>query len=132
MADGGDRSQRGLRRAAEDALAMAFLSPSKEKLARALVLASVLPLAFFSGCIPPSMDLLDLRPLGRSVIRGLVGAPIWLFDRMTDSAFAPRSEAFIVFPSTTQCVFALACDALLFYVLACAWVAWRRRRAASA
>src|SRR5262245_14864807 len=106
---------------------MAFLSPSKEKLLRTLIVASILPVAFVLLQIPVTWDLLDLRQLGRAILAVLLAVPIRLLDRVTGSAFAPRSEAFIVFPSLVQVVFALVCDALLFYLLACTWVAWRRR-----
>jgi hypothetical protein len=111
---------------------MAFLSPTKGKLVRALVVASVLPVAFALQEIPVAWDVLDLRQLARVVLAGLLGGPVRLFDLLTDSAFAPRSEGFIVFPTLPQIAFALACDALLFYVVACAWVAWRRRRRSDA
>jgi len=109
---------------------MAFLSPSKDKLARTLILASTLPVALVFGLVPASWDLLDLRQLGGAILGALLGGPIWLLDRATGSAFATRSEGFLVFPSLTQIGFALTCDALLFYVLACTWVGWRRRRVA--
>ena len=107
---------------------MAFLTLSREKLVRTLVLCAVLPGAFLLGSIPPSLDLLDLRQLGRALAGGLIGGPIRALDLLTDSAFAPRSEGFLVFPSTIQLGFALACDVLLFYLFACAWVRWRGRR----
>ncbi len=107
---------------------MAFLTLSREKLVRTLVLCAVLPGAFLLASIPPSADLLDLRPLGRAIAGGLLGGPIRALDLVTDSAFAPRSEAFLVFPSTIQLGFALACDVLFFYLLACAWVGWRGAR----
>jgi hypothetical protein len=107
---------------------MAFLSPTKEKLVRGLIVASVLPVAFALQEIPAAWDVLDLRQLARAVLAGLLGGPVRLFDLLTDSAFAPRSEGFIVFPTLPQIAFALACDALLFYLAACTWVAWRRRR----
>lgn len=107
---------------------MSFLSPTRDKLFRTLVLFSILPCALFSRRIPAAWDLLDLGDLGGALIYGLMGVPIRLLDKATGSAFAPRSEAFIVFPSLPQVAFALLCDAILFYVLACAWAGWRRRR----
>ena len=107
---------------------MAFLSPTKEKLARTLVVASILPVAFALQSIPVAWDVLDLRQLARTVLGGLLGGPVRLLDLLTNSAFAPHTEGFIVFPTLPQIAFALACDGLLFYLVACAWVSWRRRR----
>ena len=107
---------------------MAFLSPTRDKLLRALLVASIVPVALLLMQIPVTVDVLDLRLLGRAIIGGLLGGPIRLLDWLTDSAFAPRSEAFIVFPSLPQCAFALVFDVFLFYVVACAWSAWRKRQ----
>ena len=85
--------------------------------------------AFLLMQIPVTWDVFDLRLLGRAILRALLACPIRLLDWLTDRAFAPRSEAFIVFPTLTQCVFALVCDLILFYVAGCAWSAWRRPEA---
>ncbi len=107
-----------------------FLGPTRGKLARTAACFLVFPACLALSKVPHEWDLLDLRQAGRALIGLLFGVPIRLFDLATGSAFAPRSEAFLVFPSTPQVVAALVADAALFYLLACTWIHLRARRQA--
>lgn len=82
----------------------------------------------FLRLIPVQADLFDLRQLPRLVFIPLVRWPIQFFDMLTQRRFAPRSEGFIVFPTVTQLAFALVCDLVLFYLLACLIVRLRSKR----
>src|SRR5262245_53582395 len=108
----------------------AFLTPTRGKLARTAACFLVFPVCLALSKVPHEWDLLDLRLAARALIGFLFGVPIRLFDLATGSAFAPRSEAFLVFPSMPQVVAALVADAALFYLLACIWLHLRRRRQA--
>ena len=98
-----------------------MLRLTKGKLARACLLACSLPLAVLLRTIPREWDVLDLAEIASGFLRVMVGGPIFVFDLLTGSAFAPRSEGFLVFPSTTQLLFALLANALVFYGIACVW-----------
>ncbi len=106
----------------------AFLRPTRAKLARTAAGFLVYPVCLALSKVPHEWDILDLRLAGRALIGFLLGVPIRLFDLATGSAFAPKSEAFLVFPSLPQVVAALVADAALFYLLACTWIHLRARR----
>jgi len=107
---------------------LAVLAPTLRKLARTAAGFAVFPIALAATCVPPEWDVLDLRSLGRGLIGLLLGVPIRGFDLLTASAFAPRSESFLVLPTLPQVAAALAADAVLFYALACAWERVRETR----
>lgn len=109
----------------------AYLAPTCAKLALTAACFALFPVCLALSKIPHTWDVLDLRLAGRAVIGLLLGVPIRLFDLATGSAFAPRSEAFLVFPSLPQLAAALVADAALFYLLACAWIHLRARRRAT-
>jgi len=107
---------------------LALLAPTRRKLALAAGLFLVFPLLFALSRIPHQVDVLDVRLRSRELLHLLVGVPMRLFDAVTASRFASKSEAMLVFPTVVQLAAAAVLDALLFYVLACAWVHWRGRR----
>ncbi len=84
---------------------------------------------FFLRLIPVQVDLLGLRKIPRLVATVMVRWPIQLFDLLTQRRFAPRSEAFIVFPTIEQLGFAVLFDLMVFYLLACAITACRAKKA---
>jgi hypothetical protein len=107
----------------------AFLRPTRRKLALSATGFLLLPALFWLRQIPGRLDILDLRQASEALLFLLLGLPVRLFDALTGSAFASRSEAFIGFPTLAQLAAAFVADALLFYLLACAWVRWREARA---
>jgi hypothetical protein len=109
----------------------AYLAPTRAKLALTAACFALFPVCIALGKIPHTWDILDMRQAGRAVIGLLLVVPIRLFDLVTGSALAPRSEAFVVFPSLPQLAAALVADAALFYLLACTWIHLRARRRAT-
>ena len=106
----------------------ALLAPTRRKLSWTLVGLLVLPGCFLLRAIPAQWDLLDLRNVADLVLGMLLGVPIRIFDAVTDSAFAARSEGFLGFPSIPEVAFALCANVLLFYVIACLGTCWHQRR----
>ncbi|HEX6885227.1 MAG TPA: hypothetical protein VF530_17770 [Planctomycetota bacterium] len=107
----------------------AWLAPTRRKLALAAGGFLVFPLLLALHAIPGRWDVLDLGQVADGLLFLLLGVPVRAFDALTGSAFASRSEAFLRFPTTIQLAAAATADAVLFYLLACAWVRWRERRA---
>lgn len=111
--------------------AAAAFAPTRTKVAITAGCFLIFPAVLVLRAIPPQWDLLDLREWSGMIPALLVGVPIQLFDLLTGSAFASRSEGFLAFPSLPELAFALLADVLLFYLIACTWVHWRARRDAS-
>ena len=107
----------------------AFLAPTRRKLSWTLFGLLVLPGCLLLRAIPVQWDLLDLRDLGGLVLGLLLGVPIQVFNFVTGSAFAAKSEGFLRFPSLTEVVFALVANLLFFYLISCAAVRFWGRRA---
>lgn len=105
----------------------AALAPTRAKLAITAGCFLIFPAVMVLRAIPPQWDILDLRELSGMIPALLVGVPIRLFDHLTGSAFASKSEGFLAFPSLPELAVALLADVLLFYSIACAWVLWRAR-----
>lgn len=100
-----------------------LLAPTRRKLATAAAGFAIFPVLLALRAIPARWDLLDLKDWSERILGLLLGVPIRLFDAATGSAFASRSEAFLVFPTLPQVAAALLADAFVFYLVACAWVA---------
>jgi hypothetical protein len=107
----------------------AFLAPTRRKISWTLLGLLVLPGCLLLRTIPVQWDLLDLREAGGLVLGLLFGVPIWIFDLVTGSAFAAKSEGFLRFPSLAELLSALVGNLLLFYLISCTAVRyWERRR----
>ncbi len=104
-----------------------FLAPTRSVLTGTLLGLLTLPGAFLLRAMPVQWDLLDFRTLGDLVLGALLGVPIQIFDTVTVSAYAARSEGFLGFPSLAELAFALCANVLFFYLLACG-VTWYRAR----
>ncbi len=110
----------------------AFLAPTRRKLSWTVIGLMVLPGCFLLRTIPVQWDLLDLRETGGLVLGLLFGVPIWIFDFVTGSAFAAKSEGFLRFPSLAELLSALVANLLFFYLISCTAVRfWERRRSRS-
>ncbi len=105
-----------------------FLTPTRSKLTGTLLGLLTLPGMLLLSAISVEWDLLDLRDLGDLVLGVLLGVPIQIFDAVTGSAFAARTEGFLGFPSAPELGFALCANVLFFYLLACGGT-WYRARA---
>ena len=93
-----------------------FLTPTRSKLTGTLLGLLTLPGMLLLRALPVEWDLLDLRDLGNLVLGVLLGVPIQIFDAVTGSAFAARTEGFLGFPSLPELGFALCANVLFFYL----------------
>ena len=105
-----------------------FLAPTRAKVAITAGCFLLFPAVMLLRAIPPQLDLLDLRQWSGMIPALLVGVPIRLFNLLTGSAFASRSEGFLALPNVPELAAAFLADVLLFYLIACTWVHWRARR----
>ncbi len=107
-----------------------FLLPTRDKLIRAAMLASILPIALLLRLLPRDWDLFNVSELGENVLRLLLGPPMLLFGMLGGRALETHREEFVPapIPSLPRLVFALLCLTLFFYLLACAWSAVARSR----
>ena len=97
---------------------MLFSPTPKKVLWTALILVAVAA-TLLLRMIPVQYDILDLREFPELVMVLFLGVPIRIFDNLTGGRFASRGEGFLVFPSGTELLAALAIDIAVVYLLVC-------------
>ncbi len=97
---------------------MLFSPTPRKVLWTGLILAAAV-MTLLLRMIPVQYDILDLREFPEFVMALFLGVPIWIFDNLTGGRFASKGEGFLVFPSGTELLAALAIDIVVAYLLVC-------------
>ena len=101
--------------------------PDRQKLITTAIVVCVIIASFALRAIPVQFDVFDLRNVPEFVVFVFGRIPIAIFDFLTNEAFLPRGDGFLVFPTAPQAGFAILFDLGVIYLASCVGChLWRR------
>ena len=109
-----------------------LLSPTPRKIIWTGLTLAAAAATLLLRAIPVQYDILDLREIPGLVMALFLGVPIRIFDVTTGGRFASKGEGFLVFPSGTELLAALAIDIAVVYLLVCLVLRLKDKRSGKA